>query len=159
MQVKMPEEKIILHVELEYEAATVVGTLKDANIPSYWQPTPSKGMLGLPGAMGIPDKGYDVFAAEDNVPEANKILLGMGYTPLIDSAQDDTPEEQEEAAPEQESDESGLSDKEKLQQSIDELSPGRRIFYSIMLAIFGLAGLTLFVWLCDRLIELVMGLF
>lgn len=152
------QEIKILHVDMKFEADSIINTLKEHGIPAYCSETPDTNPLGLPGAIGINETGYDITILESDRANAAEILAGIGYVVSDDDDAVHTCDEPVDAeTPERE-----LTDEEKrqrLQQSIDELSPAKRVWYTICIAAFVLIGLTLFVVLCDLFVAFIKSLF
>ena len=154
MSEKQSPDKVLVHVELEYEAVTIDATLKEKGLPSYWRATPSTGILGLPGAMGVPENGYDVFVTEENFDKATQVINGLGYGM--------TEEEKEQAVEVAEGEEPDVDPpkytEEQLREDIAQLSTGKRIgLYCIAVAIF-LAAVSVFVLGVDAVIAWIISL-
>lgn len=80
----MREIKLI-HVDMEYEAATLVSALESAEIPAYQKAAASeRWLLGMPGTMGIAERGFDVFVEEKNTACAARVVNGIGYQTEFD---------------------------------------------------------------------------
>ena len=158
------QEKIILHVDMKLEADSVIDTLRQNNIPAYCSATPDPNPLGLHGAIGINETGFDVFILRSDAQSAGEIIAGMGYVTADngDSSQDAADTSDDKTNNDDASSPRELTDEEKrerLQKSLDELTPGKRIWYSICFAAIALVGLTVFVVLCDMMVEFIKSLF
>lgn len=155
MSEKQSPDKLLIHVELEYEATTITATLKEKGLPSYWRPTASKGLLGLPGAMGIPENGYDVFVTEENFEKATQVVNGLGYG----MTEDETEQAVEVAEGEEPDVDPPKYTEEQLREDIAQLSTGKKIgFYAICFGFFFVA-MTVFVWGIDAVIAWIISLF
>ncbi len=88
-------QKVVARVQHEYEAQSAVEALSGANIASAYRLERSTGLFAMPGAMGIPDKCYEILVAEKDEARANEVLVGIGTAePSVD-----TPDESQSDAP------------------------------------------------------------
>lgn len=155
MSEKQSPDKLLIHVDLEYEATTIEATLKEKGLPSYWRPTPSDNVLGLPGSMGVPENGYDVYVTEEHFDKATQVINGIGYGM--------TEEEKAIAVEVADGEEPDVDPprytEDQLREDVASLSTGKRIgFYVLFFGIL-LVAVTLFVWGVDAVIAWFVSLF
>ncbi|MBQ9993349.1 MAG: hypothetical protein IJP17_01390, partial [Clostridia bacterium] len=68
---------LIANVKQEFEAVSIVAALGDAGISAVRQQATKGGLFSLPGAMGLPEEGYDILVASEDAGNALDILIGM----------------------------------------------------------------------------------
>lgn len=148
-------DKLLMHVELEYEAKTLNATLREKGIPAYWKATPSTGILGMPGAMGVPENGYDVFVTEDTYDKAFQVANSLGYGM--------TAEEKKNAVEVKDGEEPDVDPpkytEEQLREDIAKLPAGKRIGFYVISTVILLTVMSLFIWGVDAVIAFIKGLF
>lgn len=146
----MSEKRIkVCHVEHKYEAESIVSALTDADIASAFRPTPSQGLLTMPGAMGIDDMGYDVIVDARDRKEAREVLIGMGILGE-DAALEDEAEEAAEEDGEYEED-----PRVRYEEELEEMGPVRAAFARLGAILLLLLAIAFCTWGVDAIIALI----
>ena len=140
----------VCHVEHKYEAESIVKALTDADIASAYRPTPSKGLLTMPGAMGIDDMGFDIIVDSGDRSKAREVLIGMGFLGE-DAALEDEALEDEAGENAGEDDDPRIRTEEQL----EEMTPVRAAFAHLGAILLLLLAIAFCTWGVDAIIALI----
>ena len=105
----------------------------------------------------MPQHGFEVLVSENDAAKAKDIAAAMGFgiDETLAESTDEAEEIAEEAAEEAEAIDSADEPQETQPEGEEKSSPAAGVFLTIL----ALAGIAVFVWLCDFVIQWVIGLF
>ncbi|MBE6759720.1 MAG: hypothetical protein E7554_06480 [Ruminococcaceae bacterium] len=142
-------EVLVLNVASELEADAAIAALGDAGIAAYKKTVPNSGLLAMPGAFGLAENGIDIVTRKEDGPRAASILMGIGYEPLVEPADDDEDGEESGEKPM-----TVEEQKQALAKEYAELHPVKRVLL-IVLILLMVCGT---VWMVDFIINTIKGL-
>jgi|GEM_PF-6453960 len=142
-------EVLLLTVGSEIEADAAIAALSDAGIAAYKKTVPNPGFLAMPGAFGMAENGISIVAMKEDGAKAAAVLVGLGYDPLVEPADPDDIQ-----ADDQDKPLTVEEQKQALAKEYAELHPVKRVLL-IVLALLMVCGI---VWMADFIINTIKNL-
>lgn len=160
-----PTEKTVAHVGYQYEADAAVAALSDVGIAAYVHQTPETKLFTIPGALGMPEMGFDVVVKLSDAERAEELLRSIGYgadaVSEVEEAADVTGSSENTEASEEnkafENEEEIVFEKsEEAETENTDEEPS--LFQKIMAAVLLLLVVAVVVWLADAGVSFIKGL-